>query len=90
MTEDPKDVDDDPMPPEVPFSGDFLTAVLSDREDLVERFHDVEGVNWWNVSLTLAYLIKRSFSGDAATLRIIADCFSEAERVRQEAPSERR
>ena len=66
------------IPNEVPFTGDFLAAIIAGRHDIIEEIRELEGISWWNVSLTLAHLVRGTFSGDAAYISLVATAFRDA------------
>jgi hypothetical protein len=73
----------DEMPDEVPFAGDFLAAIIAERHDILDEMEAREDVDWWNVSLTLAFLIRGAFTEDQQSKSLIEQAFLDAADLRE-------
>jgi hypothetical protein len=73
----------DEMPDEVPFTGDFLAAIIAERHDILDEMEAREDVDWWNVSLTLAFLIRGAFTEDQQSKSLIEQAFLDAADLRE-------
>ena len=60
-------------------TAEFLDAVFSMDEGELARLRELPDVDWWNVSLTLAYLMRDISSGKPIALRILADTIEQAQ-----------
>jgi hypothetical protein len=65
-------------------TAELLTLVFADDLDRVEQLRDSVEDDWWNVSLTRAYLMRDVFSGKPEALAILAQMFEDARGLREE------
>ena len=68
-------------------TAELLTLVFAEDYDGVERFRDSMEGDWWNVTLTLAYLLRGVFAGQPETLRLLASMLDDADADRHREPS---
>ena len=58
----------DDSPPELEISAELLTSVFADDQNAILQLRDLENVDWWNVALSYAQLMKGIFSGEPSAL----------------------
>lgn len=74
--------DDDLPPPELAVSAELLTSVFADDHDAVLKLRDLEDMDWWNVALSYAQLMKGIFSGEPSALKVLTGTFEDVQRLR--------
>jgi len=57
--------------PDFETAGALLAAAIRDDYEAVDRIQAQAGVDWWNVSWTLALIVKGLRSKDPATLSLL-------------------
>ena len=73
---------DDAPPPELAFSAELLTSVFAEDHDGVMALRELEDVDWWNVAVSYAQLMKGIFSGDPSALSVLMGTFEDARQLR--------
>ena len=61
---------------------ELLVAVLVGDHDAIARLRADADADWWNVSLTLAYLLEDVFAGKPEALEVIAQTLRDAQNAR--------